>query len=133
MPETGDFGPYRQLAFDVRGPFCCDEGCEIRPDLAGLRFKVTEVYGTSSSVTEGERYVIRGEYEQTGDDAYAVSLAVFHKAFGATAHLGPGAGSFEASVEVLELSEGAPNGLGVVVANKNTGGADIVRWVILNP
>lgn len=34
---------------------------------------------------------------------------------------------------VLELSEGAPNGLGVVVANKNTGGADIVRWVILNP
>jgi hypothetical protein len=133
MREAGDFSPYRPLTFDVRGSFCGEDGCKIRPDLAGLRLKVTEVYGTSSRVTEGERYVIHGEYEQADDDAYAVSLAVFHTGFGATAHLAPGAGLFEASIEVLELSEGAPNGLGVVVANKSTGGADIVRWVMLKP
>ena len=46
MREEGDFSPYRRLGFEVRGRFC-GEGCEIRPDLAGLQFKVTEVHGTS--------------------------------------------------------------------------------------
>ena len=94
---------------------------------------MTEVHGTSSTVAKGERYVVRGEYgyDQTGDAAYAISLAVFKTAFGATAHLAPGSGTFETSIDVLELSAGAPNRVGVVVANKTTGSADIVRWVML--
>ncbi|MHC4716252.1 MAG: hypothetical protein ACYS5V_04730 [Planctomycetota bacterium] len=135
MREAGDFSPYRQLAFDVRGPCCGDQGCQVQPDLVGLKFKITEVHGTSLRVKEGERYVVRGEYEydKAGDNVFAVSLAVSRTAFGATAHLAPGAGPFEASIEVLELAKGSPNELGVVVGNKKTGNAGIVRWVMLKP
>ena len=131
MAEDGTFAPYRPLNFDVRGPFCADSECRIHPDLIALRFQVKEVHGTSARVAAGERYVIRGAYALPGTDRYAISIAVFTKAFGASAYLSPGKGKFETSTEVLELAENPPNGLGIVVANERTGKCEIVRWVML--
>lgn len=133
MRKAGDFSPYRSLDFAERGSFCGDgdDACAVRPDLTMLTFKVTEVLGTSSKVAEGQRYVVRGEYALPESESYAVSLAVFNTAFGATAHLVPGSGAFETSVEVLDLTEDSPNGIGIVVGNKHTGSAEIVRWVML--
>ena len=129
--EDTTFAPYRLVPFSVRGPFCSDDECAIHPDLTALRFQVKEVHGTSHWVAVGERYTVTGEYELPGTDLYSISVAVCTKAFGAGADLQPGAGRFDISTEILDLVEGAPNALGIVVKNEKTGRCDIVRWVML--
>jgi len=131
MRERGDFAPYRSLKFEVREPSCVDGQCKIRPTLSAVQFEVKEVHGTSPKVAEGERYVVNGEYSLPDGESYTLSLAVFHTAFGAGAHLLPGQGRFETSTEILELAEKHANEIGVVVGNDKTGEADIVRWIML--
>ena len=131
MTDAPDLAPYRLIQFTVRGPFCEGAECAVHPDLLPLRFEVTEVHGTSPVVREGERYVLRGTYELSGEAPFVLSVAVFGKAFGAGAHIRPGTGSFETSAEILKLADDPPNGLGVVVGNKGTGRAELVRWVML--
>ncbi len=131
MGEGPDFSPYRPLESTVRGPFCADGECEVHPDLLPLSLEVTEVYGTSATVREGERYVVRGTYRLSGEARFVLSLAVFTKAFGAGAHVQPGDGEFDLSTEVLALAPDAPNALGIVVGNRRTGWQEIVRWVML--
>jgi hypothetical protein len=132
MGESAGFAPYRPLKFSVRGSFCAGEECRVHPDLIPLQFQIREVHGTSAKVSLGQRYVVRGEYALAGTGCFAVSLAVFTKAFGATAYLLPGRGRFEVSTEILELAQNSPNGLGFVVANEKTGRSDIVRWIMLS-
>ena len=99
--------------------------------MAHLEFTVGQVHGTAAIVAVGERYVVRGQYTLAGGAPFALSLAVFTKAFGATAYLLPGEGRFEISTEILDLADTSTNGLGIVVANEQTGKGDIVRWVML--
>jgi hypothetical protein len=131
MGDSSAFAPYRPLKFSVRGSFCTGDECKVHPDLVPLQLQIREVHGTSAKVRVGGRYVVRGEYALPGATSFAVSLAVFTKAFGATAYLLPGKGRFEVSTEILELAKNPPNGPGVVVANEQTGNSDIVRWIIL--
>ena len=128
MGGRGEFpAPYQSLAFSV-GPACGGEDCAYTP----LRFDVKEVWGTSEQAAVGERYVVRGEYTLLGDKPHSISLAVFEEAFGATAHVSPGSGSFETSTEILKLVDNAPNALGVVVGPQS-GGGQIVAWITLEP
>ncbi len=131
MAEGPVFAPYRAREFHVRGSFCDGEECAVDPELSALQFRVKEVFGTSAKVVVGERYVVRGEYCLPGAVPYAISIAVFSKAFGATAHLSPGEGQFETSAEILKFTDSAPSALGIVVASEKTGKCDIVRWLML--
>jgi hypothetical protein len=109
--EDADFAPYRPRAFRVDY-----EHCPPHPDWTRrLRFEVTEVWGTADRVAVGERYVVRGRYGLTGEQAYVISLACFGKAFGASAHLAPGNGAFETSTEPLDLVPDHANGFGLVL------------------
>jgi hypothetical protein len=125
MRSDVDFAPYRPLPFTVNYEHCTPHPAWTR----SLQFEVTELWGTSSEVAPGERYVVRGTYVLPGDEPFAVSLAVLGKAFGATAHVPPGRGTFETSTEVLSRTESRTNGLGIVVGR----GRDCVMtaWIAL--
>jgi len=111
MSTEPDFSPYRRVLFTVEHDPCGPPPDWTRP----LTFRVTEVWGTSPRVAAGERYVVRGAYALEGDRAYALSLAVWRRGFGATAHLCPGEGLFETSTELLEVAPDWGNQIDVVV------------------
>ena len=111
MSTESDFRPYEMLSFTVEHDPCGPPPDWTRP----LKFRVTEVWGTSPRVAVGERYVVRGEYELEGDQPYALSLAVWHRAFGATAHILPGEGLFETSTELLDVAPDWGNQIDVIV------------------
>jgi len=128
--DTAFPAPYHQLSFEVDYSGCRGDECGPRPEwLRRLQYEVTEVWGTSARVAVGERYVVRGKYTLKGEEAFAISLAVFNSAFGATACMAPGSWSFETSTEVLELLPNVRRDLGIVVGR----GTDchLAAWIML--
>ncbi len=129
MAEGGFPQGYESFGFSTSPPPCGPAWPEERPEwLRPLDFEVTEAWGTSATVRPGERYVLRGTYRLTGEEPFAVSLAVLGSAFGATAHLLPGEWLFETSTEVLELT-GRGDQIGVVLSRGQQ--SLLVTWVTL--
>lgn len=91
-------------------------GASCRGDFRErLELAVTEFLGTSAEVNVGEKYIIRGRYRLTGQDAVSLGAVISGRSRGRWVELAPGSGSFAVWTEVLEVPEGPSRHIGLMV------------------
>jgi len=76
---------------------------------------VTEFLGTSPEVNASEKYIIKGSYQLTGDDAVSLGAVVSGTSRGHYVDLAPGSGGFVVWTEVLEVRDGPGRNIGLMV------------------
>lgn len=84
-----------------------------------LQLKVTEVLGTSPVIAAGENYIVRGAYVLTGEDVVSIGAVVNGRSEGHYEDLRPGSGQFEVRATILELRDGSPRQLSLLVGDKD--------------
>ena len=90
-----------------------------------LQLTVTEFLGTSPEVTAGEKYIVKGRYRLTGQDAVSLGAVISGTSRGRWVDLAPGLGSFAVWTEVLEVPAGPSRYIGLMVGttdDKECGG-----------
>ena len=91
------------------------DGC--RPDFAQrLNLSVTELQGTSPEINIGDKYIVRGHYQLSGEDTVSLGAIVSGKSVGHFVDLEPGSGQFAVWTEILEMAaKGDRRNLGLMV------------------
>lgn len=81
-----------------------------------LHLTVTEFLGTSPEVNPGEKYIVVGRYELSGDEPVSLGAVVPGTSRGQYADLAPGSGEFTVWTEVLGIRErGGRRNIGLMV------------------
>ena len=80
-----------------------------------LQLTVTGFLGTSPEANPGEKYIVRGRYELSGDHPVSLGAVVSGRSMGHYVDLPPGSGEFAVWTEVLEVRQGGGRNIGLMV------------------
>ncbi len=95
---------------------CFFQGDSCRPDFRErLQLSVTELRGTSPEINDGDKYIVRGSYKLSGEEAVSLCAVISGTSKGHYVDLMPGSGEFTVWAETLAVRDGGNRNIGLMV------------------